>query len=70
MAFENEVKFNYIQKWQLSRYECNSSSLDVKEDDYIEVIREKNNAIDREARIHAEIETFLTEITTVRNTQI
>lgn len=65
LAFENEVKLHYIQKWQTARNESNSYKLDVKEDAYSDVIREKNNAIDREARIHAEIETFLSETTQV-----
>lgn len=69
MNFENEVKLNYIQKWELSRYESNYTQLDLKEDDYSEVIREKNNGIDREARIHAEIETFLTEMIQVGTVQ-
>lgn len=56
---------SYIKKWELSRYECNTTQLDVKEDNYNEIIREKNNSIDREARIHAEIERFLSEVTRV-----
>lgn len=60
------MKLNYVKKWEISRYECNYTLLDLKEDQYSEIIRESNNGVDRESRIHAEIETFLGELTQVR----
>lgn len=56
------MKLKYVESWEMSRYEANGIKLDWKEDDYTETIREKSNAVDREARIHAEVELFLTEM--------
>lgn len=61
ISFENEIKLNYVKKWEESSYESNYIELDIKEDEYIKYTQEKNNTIDREVRIHAEIETVLSE---------
>ncbi|RZC37813.1 IQ domain-containing protein G-like [Asbolus verrucosus] len=58
---EYDVKIRYLKKWENARYEQNEVVLKSKEHSLFDVIRKTGIQIDRENRVHEEINKFLDE---------
>ncbi|KAF2904088.1 hypothetical protein ILUMI_02083 [Ignelater luminosus] len=59
--FENKIKGNYIENWENSRTEQNNFQLDRQEEYYLNIINRVKADIEREVRIDAEIESYITQ---------
>ena len=63
----NDLKFKYVCNWETAREEQNTIQINTSEETQNKNLNDLKHAIDMESRCHVEIEDFMKEAISVRN---